>query len=65
MIGVKGADFVKRDALFINAGRGSLITCEAVERLLERGVEVVLDTWPSEPHVPIELLNRVRFEHLT
>ena len=61
MIGVKGADFVKRDALFINAGRGSLITCEAVERLLERGVEVVLDTWPGEPHVPIELLNRVRF----
>ena len=61
MIGVKGADFVKRDALFINAGRGSLITCEAVERLLERGVEVVLDTWPGEPHVPTELLNRVRF----
>ena len=61
MIGIKEADLVKRDALFINAGRGSLITCEAVERLLERGVEVVLDTWPGEPHVPIELLNRVRF----
>lgn len=61
MIGVKEADLVKRDALFINAGRGGLITCEAVERLLERDVEVVLDTWPDEPHVPLELLNRVRF----
>ena len=61
MVGIKEADFVKRDALFINAGRGSLMTVEAVERLLERDVEVVLDTWPDEPHVPIELLNRVRF----
>ena len=61
MIGIKEADFVKRDALFINAGRGSLMAVEAVERLLERDVQVVLDTWPTEPHVPIELLNRVRF----
>ena len=61
MIGIKEADLVKRDALFINAARGGLITCEAIERLLERDVEVVLDTWPDEPHVPIELLNRVRF----
>lgn len=61
MIGVKEADLVKEDALFINAGRGSLVTFEATERLLERGVEIVLDTWPAEPHVPIELLNRVRF----
>ena len=60
MIGIKEADLVKRDALFINAGRGSLMTVEAVERLLDRDVEVVLDTWPTEPHVPIELLNRVR-----
>jgi len=61
MIGVKEADLVQGDALFINAGRGSLITCEAVERLLEHNVEVVLDTWPEEPEVPLELLNRVRF----
>jgi erythronate-4-phosphate dehydrogenase len=61
MIGVKEADSVRGDALFINAGRGSLMTVEAVERLLERGVQVVLDTWPEEPHVPLELLNRVRF----
>lgn len=61
MIGVKEADLVKRNALFINAGRGGLITREAVEQLLQRGVEVVLDTWPDEPHVPPELLNRVRF----
>ena len=61
MIGIKEADLVKRDSLFINAGRGSLMAVEAVERLLERDVEVVLDTWPTEPHVPIELLNRVRF----
>ena len=37
------------------------MTCEAVERLLERGIELVLDTWPNEAHVPIQLLNRVRF----
>ena len=61
MIGVKEADLVRRNALFINAGRGSLMTLEATERLLERGVEVVLDTWPEEPHVPLELLNSVRF----
>ena len=61
MIGVKEADLVQGDALFINAGRGGLMTVGAVERLLERDVEVVLDTWPDEPHVPIELLNRVRF----
>ena len=61
MIGVKEADLVQGDALFINAGRGSLITCEAVDRLLEHNVEVVLDTWPEEPEVPLELLNRVRF----
>ena len=61
MIGLNEANLVKRDALFINAGRGSLMTVEAVERLLERDIEVVLDTWPNEPHVPIELLNRVRF----
>ena len=61
MIGVTEADLVKEDALFINAGRGSLVTFEATERLLERGVEIVIDTWPAEPHVPIELLNRVRF----
>ena len=61
MIGVIEADLVKEDALFINAGRGSLMTLEASERLLEREVEVVLDTWPDEPHVPLELLNSVRF----
>lgn len=61
MIGAEEAELVKGDALFINAGRGSLITCEAVERLLEHNVEVVLDTWPEEPEVPLELLNRVRF----
>ena len=61
MIGVKEADLVQGGALFINAGRGSLITCEAVERLLEHNVEVVLDTGPEEPEVPLELLNRVRF----
>ncbi len=61
MIGVNEADLVKGDALFINAGRGSLMTVEAVERLLACDVEVVLDTWPEEPQVPLELLNRVRF----
>ena len=61
MIGVEEAELVKGDALFINAGRGGLMTAGASERLLERGVALVLDTWPDEPNVPLALLNRVQF----
>jgi len=61
MIGVKEAETVGEGTLFINAGRGGLVTPRAAERLLERGIDVVLDTWPDEPYVPINLLSGVRY----
>ena len=42
--------------LLINAGRGGLIPREALVTLIERGVELVLDTWPDEPVIDEELL---------
>lgn len=35
--------------LFINAARGELMTSEALTRLLESPLTVILDTWPGEP----------------
>ena len=61
MVGLQQVRVVSDDALFINAGRGALVTSEAVHSLLDRGVDVVLDTWPEEPHVSLELLNGVRY----
>ncbi len=50
----------KRDegGLFINAGRGDLMTLEALSRLLESPWTVILDTWPGEPALSAELLSR-------
>ena len=61
MVGLSEAEMVCDSALFINAGRGDLMTSGAVTKLLDRGVDVVLDTWPDEPQVPLELLSRVRY----
>ena len=61
MIDNAAADYVSPDALFINAGRGSLVTEEALYRMADQGVTLVLDTWPDEPSVPGELLSRVAF----
>ena len=44
--------------LFINAGRGDLMTLEALTRLLDSPWTVVLDTWPGEPALSAELLKR-------
>ena len=52
---------VSPDALFINAGRGGLVTEEALHRMAEQGVTLVIDTWPDEPSVSQELLSRVAF----
>ena len=49
---------ISPDALFINAGRGGLVTEEALHRLADKGVTLVLDTWPDEPSVSQELLSR-------
>ena len=50
----------KRDegGLFINAGRGDLMTLEALSRLVESPWTVILDTWPGEPFLGADLLSR-------
>jgi len=42
--------------LFINAGRGGLVTPEALECLLASAWTTVLDTWPTEPFLNGSLL---------
>ncbi len=61
MIDNAAVDYVSPDALFINTGRGGLVTTEALYRMADQGVTLVLDTWPDEPSVPGELLSRVAF----
>ena len=61
MIGLQEAKVIGRDTLFINAGRGGLLSEEAALYLVERGVDLVLDTWPNEPRVSLELLNGARY----
>ena len=43
--------------LFINAGRGDLMTIEALSRLVDSPWTVVLDTWPGEPSLSVDLLS--------
>ncbi|MBL6694725.1 MAG: hypothetical protein ISQ01_03175 [Luminiphilus sp.] len=61
MIDQAAAGYISPDALFINAGRGGLVIEEALHRLADKGVTLVLDTWPDEPSVSQELLSRVAF----
>ena len=51
MIDNTAVSYISPDALFINAGRGGLVTEEALHRLADKGVTLVLDTWPDEPSV--------------
>ena len=44
--------------LFINAGRGDLMTLEALSRLVDSPWTVILDTWPGEPSLSADLLSR-------
>ena len=44
--------------LFINAGRGDLMTLEALSRLVESPWAVIFDTWPGEPALSADLLSR-------
>jgi erythronate-4-phosphate dehydrogenase len=44
--------------LFINAGRGDLMTLEALTRLVDSPWTVILDTWPGEPFLSADLLSR-------
>jgi erythronate-4-phosphate dehydrogenase len=61
MIDNTAVSYISPDALFINAGRGGLVTEEALHRLADKGVTLVLDTWPDEPSVSQELLSRATF----
>ena len=61
MINNTAVSYISPDALYINAGRGGLVTEEALHRLADKGVTLVLDTWPDEPSVSQELLSRATF----
>ena len=61
MIDNTAVGYISPDALFINAGRGGLVTEEALHRLSDKGVTLVLDTWPDEPSVSQALLSRAAF----
>lgn len=54
------AALFKRDAcgLLINAGRGDLMTLEALTRLADSPWTLILDTWPGEPSLSADLLSR-------
>ena len=53
--------YISPDAMFINAGRGGLVTEEALHRMADKGVTLVLDTWPDEPSMSQELLSLATF----
>ena len=61
MIDNMAVGYVSSDALIINAGRGGLVTEEALHRMADQGVTLVIDTWPEEPWVSQELLSRTAF----
>ena len=61
MIDNTAVSYISPDALFINAGRGGLVTEEALHRLADKGVTLVLDTWPDEPSMSQELLSLATF----
>ena len=61
MIDNAAVGYISPDTLFINAGRGGLVTEESVHRMADKGVTLILDTWPEEPRVSQELLSRVAF----
>jgi len=44
--------------LFINAGRGDLMTLEALSQLVDSPWTLILDTWPGEPSLSADLLSR-------
>ena len=61
MIDNTAVGYISPDALFINAGRGGLVTEKVLHSLADKGVSLVLDTWPDEPSVSQELLSRAAF----
>ena len=44
--------------LLINAGRGDLMTLEALSHLVDSPWTLILDTWPGEPSLSADLLSR-------
>jgi erythronate-4-phosphate dehydrogenase len=45
--------------LLINAARGGLINSSALQILADRGVQLVMDTWPGEPDIEARQLEAV------
>ncbi len=52
---------MRDDVLFINASRGDVVDLESLKYLLAHKpkARVVLDVWPDEPNVNLEVLNQV------
>ena len=46
--------------VFINAGRGGLVTTEALDIFAKQGITLALDTWPDEPNITRDLLSKVK-----
>ena len=61
LIGPSEAALCLPGALFINAGRGELLADGALATLCDNEVDVVLDTWPGEPHISVDALARTSF----
>ncbi len=59
MIDEAAADLLPAGGLLINAGRGGLVTVDALASLISNDVDLVLDTWPDEPAVAGALLEDV------
>jgi len=59
MIDEAAANTVPSGGLLINAGRGGLVTSDALAALISKDVDLVLDTWPEEPIVTGALLEGV------
>jgi erythronate-4-phosphate dehydrogenase len=45
--------------ILINAARGPLVSAEALQVLIDRGVRLALDTWPEEPLIGVQQLEGV------
>ncbi|EED34326.1 erythronate-4-phosphate dehydrogenase [Luminiphilus syltensis NOR5-1B] len=58
MVGLAQARYFGADDVLINAGRGPLVTREALSTMAASGTTLVLDTWPSEPRIDSELLRQ-------
>lgn len=52
---------LKKKPFIINTSRGEVVETAAIKRALDKGLirNAVLDVWENEPHIDLELLNRI------